>query len=335
MLIPSPKRTTVYVDAGCDICYASFYILGIWKVFGRANTIFTSAPFQKFRHSNHFFPFIVKQNGIAKKLVIDYSDSPALKEEAYQWADVYGKVNIAFEDMERFSKLVPLGPGFAVRIFSAPQTLFYAALHLLKGAGRIADKKRFLADYRGQLRRLPLSAYLQRTPARTDYLYFIATLWKKETATNGYRANFIKVARQQPGINFEGGFAPRRANDMTGFEDLTLAGRSTLQEYLAKTKDSMAVFNTPAVLACHGWKLGEYLALGKCILSTPLSRVMPGEFLAGTHYLETDGSMQDQEKKLQWLKQNEDLRKSLEQEAATYFDEYLAPEKVIGIMCSK
>ena len=40
-----------------------------------------------------------------------------------------------------------------------------------------------------------------------------------------------------------------------------------MNEWISKTKQSAIVFNTPAFWSCHGWKLGEYLAMGKCIIS--------------------------------------------------------------------
>ena len=48
-----------------------------------------------------------------------------------------------------------------------------------------------------------------------------------------------------------------------------------MTEWMHKTKMSEVVFNTPAFWECHGWKLGEYLALGKAIISTPLSNDLP------------------------------------------------------------
>ena len=73
-------------------------------------------------------------------------------------------------------------------------------------------------------------------------------------------------------IRFEGGFRPRQNHDVTGYEEFTVPGSFGMREYMDKTKQSMLAFSTPAVHDCFGWILGEYLALGKAIISTPILR---------------------------------------------------------------
>jgi hypothetical protein len=41
------------------------------------------------------------------------------------------------------------------------------------------------------------------------------------------------------------------------------------------------VIKTHSVQNCHGWNLGEYLALGKAIVSTPLSSNLPEKLVHG------------------------------------------------------
>ena len=130
-------------------------------------------------------------------------------------------------------------------------------------------------------------------------------------------------------MSFEGGFAPRSMNDIPGFEKQTVQCRYAFDEYLHKIKKSALVFNTPAVAGCHGWKLGEFLALGKAIISTPLSRQLPIELRHGEHLHIVDGSQEAVQQAVELLCRDHDYRCHLEQNARNYFNKYLHPRCVI------
>ena len=97
----------------------------------------------------------------------------------------------------------------------------------------------------------------------------------------------------------------------------------SIKDYLKKIKESVVVFNTPAVLKCHGWKLAEYLALGKVIISTPISRELPDSLIDYKHLLLTDGSEEDIEKKVIEIISNPELAKELSSQSKEYFDNHL------------
>ena len=103
----------------------------------------------------------------------------------------------------------------------------------------------------------------------------------------------------------------------------------SILEYTNGFKKSFVAFSTPSVMDCHGWKLGEFCAMSKAIISTPLSRVMPGDFEPNIHYLLSDGSVEDLKTKINLLVENEDLRLFLKSNINNYFNQYLAPEIVI------
>jgi glycosyltransferase involved in cell wall biosynthesis len=90
------------------------------------------------------------------------------------------------------------------------------------------------------------------------------------------------------------------------------------------------VINTPAVHDCLGWKLGEYFALGKAIITTPINRILPGNFMAGTHYLEIKDVHTELKEAISWLVSHKERRMELEQNALAYFEKYLTPGKVIS-----
>ncbi|SDB21855.1 hypothetical protein SAMN03097699_0147 [Flavobacteriaceae bacterium MAR_2010_188] len=326
----------IYVDPSCDILYSSFYIYGLQQVYGKKQIKFISKYFKDFKHDNHFFAFVVVNNKSIKKIIIDFTDSSNIDEKVLNWCDVYGKINLE-ENLEYSEKIVAIGPSFGIQIYNPIETVFIAIKNFIKSSSRIPNKRRFFSDYRSQLKRPSYSDYL---PERTkpNFIFFLSSLWKREISTNSYRSNFIKACKENQNIEFKGGFAPRSKNDIQGFEENTLGDRMSIDEYLHNTKLSILVFNTPAVKSCHGWKLAEFLCLGKAIITTPLSRVMPGSIIAGVHYLQSDGSKSDISLKIESLVNDSAKRLALETNARKYFMENLEPKIVIQkllSMCSE
>jgi glycosyltransferase involved in cell wall biosynthesis len=192
--------------------------------------------------------------------------------------------------------------------------------------------KRQLRSFWLQARhREPLASYAPRE-SDVDYVFFTSWLWAKhdDDPVNRARRQFIEVCRVRADLHFVGGFAPRRRGTPAGYAGLTAARRYPLAEYLAKTSRSALVFNTPAVHSCHGWKLGEYLALGKAIITTPLSRELPAPLVHGTHVHVVDGSRDELNAAITKLLEDLSYRRKLESAARAYWDEYLAPERSVA-----
>jgi glycosyltransferase involved in cell wall biosynthesis len=172
------------------------------------------------------------------------------------------------------------------------------------------------------------AAYTPDT-SNPNYIFFLSSIWAREMQCNQYRAHFIEVCRSLDDLQFEGGFAPRMRRDVPGFEQYTIERRYAFREYLRKLKRSALAFNTPAVLGCHGWKLGEFLALGKAIISTPLSRALPKSLIHGEHVHFVDGSPDSIKEAVCLIRRDNAYRQQLELGARTYYLEYLQPQRII------
>lgn len=107
-----------------------------------------------------------------------------------------------------------------------------------------------------------------------------------------------------------------------------------MDDYIKKTLESVVVFNTPSVCSCHGWKLGEYLCMGKAIISTPLTRELPFPLEHGEniHFVSSTEELYDAIVK---INTDEAYRNKLEKGAKHYYMQWLAPEKVIERLFSK
>ena len=91
----------------------------------------------------------------------------------------------------------------------------------------------------------------------------------------------------------------------------------------------MVAFSTPGVKNCLGWHLGEFMALGKAIISLPLTRSMPSPVNHAEHVHFVDGSKEEIAAAIQTIQQNRDYRNRLETNARKYFETYLSPGRVI------
>lgn len=315
----------VIADASCNILYASFYLKGIQE-HTKYVLKFRNQPFKGLRHENQYLALIFKGTE-EKKVIIDFGNFDKIYNDALDWADVYGKVNLNPKDKDK-PKVVGIGPLTAINVFGPLPAAWLAITNLCKSYSRIPNKKLFLSYYKSQLNRPKLSDYTAN-PSPGNYVFFIASLWKKEKNLNDIRANFIRACQKVEKINFEGGFAPRKNNDIPGYEHLTLKSRVTNAEFLEKTYDSLFVFNAPSVGGCNGWRLAEYLIMGKAILSTPLVRLMPGNFVTNQQFLLTDGTEEDMQRQINYLVSNPQLLSDLQKNAKKYYLEELSPGKVI------
>jgi len=317
----------------CNVFYDSYYIKGLQDYFGISNVEFNTSNFPDFYQ--HTFAVIVKSKGKTIKIVIDSRDANYIRPDELKWCDVYGKVNYHADAIpeEGHEKVIPIGPNFGIKIWNLPQTIFKGLQNTIRFRKGISRKKELLANYWRQYNRLPLSDYFTKETPRRHYVFFMATIWKKEPQTNLFRSNYIRACKANPEITFEGGFAPRKDGDNPGFDGIITEKRYPFTEYLQKTKQSMMVFNTPAVFSCHGWKLGEFMAMGKAILSTAHHNVLPAPLTDGIHLLYVDGHERaDFDEKIAAFLASDADRKMMETNVKAYFDRHLSPEKVIEIL---
>ena len=194
--------------------------------------------------------------------------------------------------------------------------------------------------YRTWKNREPLSSYVCDIPSEDNYIFFLSTLWysdewnKNDETVNLRRAHFIRACKSIEGVTFEGGLLGDASSSNEKFADVLATHEEPFGQWIEKTKRSALVFNTPAFWDCHGWKLGEYLALGKCIVSTKLSNDLhyPLEHGTNIHFVEdTEESMREA---ISYILAHPEYRHKLEKGAREYWEKYGTPEaslKLLGI----
>lgn len=348
----------VYIDPNCSILYGSFYIEGLKSIFGPKNVSFNTKYFNDSYSLGWNLRFVIKSQVGVKKYFIHTNDTYIIDMNMYEWCDVYGHVNARFNNFSKtdYPKIISLVPSFGINIFGKFESLYVALIILLKSFKSIIVRTEWnkykakaeiniiknIKHHFGRIlktnkNRPKYSQYLEKVDVKHNYIFFQSTLWysdehnKNDEKVNKRRLDFIRAVKQNNSIKFEGGLLADSTSSVDKFKDVVTFTRISMTEWLNKTKQSMVVFNTPAFWDCHGWKLGEYLALGKCIISTPLSNDLPAPLEHGKHihYVNSYEEMCDA---IEYIRLNPDYRIKLEKGALEYWQKYGGPIQALGLL---
>lgn len=345
------KKNIIFIDPRCRINYASYYIKGFFDFFDKKNIKFDTKPFLSynlFSNENDYrnYMLIQVQNGnVIKNIVIDFGDSSNVSNKHYEWCDVYAKINILNHDLNTKSKIIAIGPSFGINYTN------YLTLKLLIKSFFIKNRPVSFNDYLKnffymQIRRLKYEKYLG-SDSKSNYIFAVSTLWYDPLTfktTNYFRIIFYSICKKIVD-HTEGGFFYIKDKSITNkfpeyavykeeIQSNLFNKRISPSEYIRKTKDSTIVFNTPSVMSCHGWKLGEYFAMGKAVISTPLINEMPEELVDNKTLFFVD-SEESIEKGVKELVSNPKLRMILEKNTFEYFQKNLSPTAVVGRIIRK
>ncbi|WP_148070573.1 glycosyltransferase [Xylanibacter rodentium] len=325
----------IYVDPACNINYCSFYIKGLWDVYGKDNVILTSRGFESLHYTtdSHYLAFRIDNT----KYVIDCADSNALFYNHFlEWADVYGKVNYLSDMLpEKWrNKIKPVGANFGIGCFGANK--WSATAHCIKNY--LKSYRRldygfgsYLSAYLWLYKRASIRWKPQQSRVGLKNIFMVSRYWHGQPWVNDARIAFIRACRRLESegvINFTGGMVPdHKENECP--TDVILPHEIPFDEYVSGMRDSLLVFNTPAYHHCHGWKLPEYLATGKIILSTPFVNELP-------HALEHKNNIYfsevDEESLYQSIKEivlDSRLQGRLEEGSRRYWTEYASPRSCL------
>lgn len=115
-----------------------------------------------------------------------------------------------------------------------------------------------------------------------NYVFHMSSLWlnadwdRNDELFNEANARFISACQRIPEINFDGGLSmSSKEHCSPSLRNFACEGSFSVKEYLEKTGKSFVVFNASFSNHAHGWKLGEFLALGKAITPSRQSTTCP------------------------------------------------------------
>ena len=336
--IPADDRITeLRLSPYFNALYYGWYVLGfraLQKTFGFRVAWMPAREIPQICRREDFFLFSVRARKRTLRAIIDANDRGSVPPEILSAADMVFKVNVSGEFLrslpaESAGKIAVIGPSFGIRSLY-PLDMLKVFLHSLGIAEmRHHDLREYTANLYRQLRhRLPLSSYEKRDQENGP-LFFAGTYWKKEPEANRMRAEIIRTCRRASGSGFDGGFAPRPEAERE-YPGLVTDVRYPLRLYLEKVRRSPVVFSTPGVLGCIGWKLPEFLAMGKAVVSFPINNIMEPPLSHGTHVHFVRKDCSDLEEAIMKIQGDADYRLSLKKSGHHYYAENLAPRSVCG-----
>jgi hypothetical protein len=338
-------RPAIVVHPASDLTYASFVLEGLARVLGPKAITYSGEGFSRGYVGGRLLAFYLAEDP-KRRCFLSLTDQTTVNPAGRKWAGVYGATNVE-SGQTRDPGVIPLGPTFGVRLRSDAMTMHHLWHTWQWGAALGRDlrppRKRRLSTAitrtraipKHQRRRTTIDAYVTR-PSEPDYLFFTAWPWAKHPEVNPPRIAYVEACQRAPGLVFEGGFAPRRRRDVPEVLAMSARSRYPIDEYLAKVGRSVVVFNNPAVHHCLGWKLGEFLALGKAIISLPLDRALPAPLEHGVHMHVIDGSPASFDDALDRLRRDHGYRRTLEINARQWYLENLEParlaQRLLGLL---
>lgn len=346
----------IYLDPRVRFSYASYYIYGLERLFGRSKLKFRITPFVEIANQGYddcILNLVVFKDGESVRYSIDFRDPTSLVESCYKWCDIYAKVNSNFSQYIanniECSKVVPIPPSTAIKFNSWTRQIFLCLFNSMKSI-KLGDKNikaRVLNYLHLNIARPCINDFITfpsncciSNCKSINYIFFISTWWYHDLckkSTNVFRKYFIKASMDLSFSNnvvFEGGFYTDDINSLPyDVQSLAFTQKKNIKEYVTNTKKSVVVFNTPSVWSCHGWKLCEYLAMGKAIITTPLSNDLPNPLVDRKHFVVVENE-EDIKRAIVELIENKKFRKSLETNAKNYWMQYCSPEAVMRYILS-
>jgi hypothetical protein len=152
---------------------------------------------------------------------------------------------------------------------------------------------------------------------------------EERTSINETRARCIRLLKDAFGERFTGGFADS-AFARQHYPDLILPESLTTQaSYIATMRSHPICVATTGVHGSIGWKLAEYVAFSKAILTEKLFYGVPGDFGPDRNYIEF-ASPDDCAAAATRLIEDRDLREQLMLNNAAYYREYVRPDALVA-----
>lgn len=142
------------------------------------------------------------------------------------------------------------------------------------------------------------------------------------------RAEVIRRLRKEFGGNFIGGFTAREYTKKN-FPDCILDESVTNRiNFMNLVKKSDICIATMGLWESNGWKLGEYVAASKAIVSEKLRYSVTGDFAPDKNYLEFTSADQCVEQTVK-LANDKELMFRMKKSNYEYYNNFLRPDKLV------
>ena len=239
-------------------------------------------------------------------------------------------------------KVFPLGMNYLVLANKLDYYAFQRTLNLTNGMDMIKSIIYSLMPIN-----LRFSPRVDTMEASPDYdkppkILFMAQAWdpyddkdrsedkiKERMTINETRAQCIELLRKEFKDDFCGGFAHTNYA-LKNYQNVLLPDKnlSSKKNYIRLLKSYPICIATSGLHGSIGWKMGEYIAFSKAILSERLNYKVPGQLISGRNYIEFY-TPEDCVEKAKQLFLDRKLRNKLMTNNANYYQSHLRPDSLV------
>lgn len=301
--------------------YFSFYVEGLRRAFPDRPVRMDVKRFPPLSASDWYrprdtFAFIVD----GQRITLSANDYREVHVPHLDWSHRHGRVNV--DGGRAGDRVLPLGPAFGVRAFDRISAFRLAAAFSRYRPPPAWRTRQLLASLRRQNRREPLDRYRPTRSEASAGLYYLGNYWSRHREANGPRLRYLQAAHAevrdvQGGLVYSSEIGPYPT------------APATHRAYLEGIRRSAAVFNHDAVHGCLGWKLGEFLALGKAIITTPIMNALPAPLQHGRECHLVADNADAMREAIRLLLADVDYRRHLEAGARSYYERFVEPGAAI------
>jgi hypothetical protein len=282
------------------------------------------------------------------RLHFDTHDSQELALGELESCDFYFKRSYLSTAVEALpanerSKVIPLGLNYRVLPDVADSFAMRRAWRMngLSGATLTALKQALDTNNRfGFQPRLPQMEAPPNLRADPNVLFLVAAYDPHDDPArsqekiddriyiNETRARCLRLLKDALGARFTGGFSHSRFT-AEQYPDLVVPAGSTSQPRYLRTLQSFPICVASTGLhGSTGWKMAEYVAFSKAILSERLVYETPGAFAPGKNYIEFTSPEECLNGAVRLI-EDVALRQQLMRSNAAYYRDYLRPDALV------
>ena len=270
----------------------------------------------------------------------NWIDEKILADVDFYFKRSYEKAFLAKLDEEQ--KVFPLGLNYQVTsnkadFFRLKRAAFYDGKDKIKLILKALRLDNFLPN--SETERLDRMEAAPKFSAEPKIL-FMARAWNTETILdqsqkeivaeiNETRAESIRILRREFGKNFFGGLMHDEFSEKH-FKDVLLPDNSlsNKRKYLAMLKDFPICVATKGLNNSNGWKLGEYVAFSKAIVTESLHFQVTGDFANEKNYLEFTNS-EELLNAVSRLFDDKNLRDEMMKNNREYYQNFVRPDALV------
>lgn len=156
----------------------------------------------------------------------------------------------------------------------------------------------------------------------------IAELKKERIEMNKNRISYIKLCKDRFGKLFTGGLVDNDTSRKYAPELIVSKHVTEKRNFLQAIKDHVICITTTGLHNSVSWKIGEYVAASRAIITEPLHYSLPGDFSKDKNYLVFDDD-ESLVKKVELLLNDKNLLHQMMLNNLFYYNNYVKPEMIV------